>query len=264
MARRVGEKWKLIGLGFLAALTLSVVCYVLLAPSPPPPAPTAVTEPKTRAGAAITPSPKPARVPLAMHEGSRVLFFGDSWTLGTSAHPATRGFAYIAAETLRLDATIDGVGGTGYLNKGPGSTGNYGDRLNELDSSLDPDIVIIQGSVNDMTQPANALQATAQTTIKAFGERFPAAQVIVVGPAPDKAPGLAPGIGNMDVMLANAAFDAGARYISPWRDQWITEQNVSQIIDPETVHPSTAGHAILAERLVESLRDLAAAKALTG
>lgn len=257
MVRRVAEKWKLIGLGFLAALTLSVVGYASFAPVPAPSTPVAVAQPKATAAAA-TPSPEPTRAPLAMHEGSRVLFFGDSWTLGTSAEPATKGFVYLAAEALKLDATVVGVGGTGYLNKGPRSTGNFGDRLSQLHASLDPEIVVIQGSVNDITQPASALQAMAETTIKAFGDRFPAAQIVVVAPAPDKAPGLAPGIGNIDVMLANAAFDAGAKFISPWRDHWITDQNVSKIIDPETNHPSTAGHAILAERLVEGLRSLAA------
>jgi lysophospholipase L1-like esterase len=243
--------WQIIGLAVLAALAIGVGSYAL-APKPAP----AASFTMTTKIATPSPSPSPTIAPLVMHEGSRVLFFGDSWTRGTSAEPATKGFVYLAADALKLDATVDGVGGTGYLNKGPRSSGNFGDRLARI-ADIDPEIIVIQGSVNDMTQPAAALPGVIRSTIKAFKDRFPAAQLVVLGPAPNTAPGASPGIGTMDVMLANAAFDNGASFISPWRDQWITTENVSQVIDPATMYPSTAGHAVLAARLTASLRKLA-------
>ncbi|MFX3691204.1 hypothetical protein ACJBQV_10375, partial [Streptococcus suis] len=60
----------------------------------------------------------------------------------------TLGFAYRLADELGWQTIVDGVRGSGYLK--PGIDGpSYGERIAALDPGIDPDLVIIEGSIND-------------------------------------------------------------------------------------------------------------------
>lgn len=190
--------------------------------------------------------------PLTFDAGTKTLFFGDSWTFGMTAVPGTRGFAYLTAEQLQLDATVMGGPGTGYLNPGPAKEGTYSDRLNQLPAALDPQLVVVQGSINDGNLSPIDLPVAANKFIAELKGKFPAAQVVMIGPAPNAYP-VDQSVIRLDNYLGQVAANNSLNYISPLKDKWITAGNVSTIIDAKTMHPSNAGHAILASKTVDAL-----------
>ena len=208
----------------------------------------------------VTPTPTattPAPALIKFGAGTRTLFFGDSWTFGMSAEPVTQGFAYLTAQQLKLDATVKGGPGTGYLNPGTTKQGTYADRLSMLPDDLSPALVVVQGSINDGNLSAGALPDAVDKFIHQLKDKFPAAQVVMVGPAPNAIP-MDPSVTRLDNYLGQVAANNSLNYISPVKGKWITAENVSAIIDAKTMHPTNAGHAILASKTVDALNAIKA------
>lgn len=227
-----------------AALAVAAVCALaLLRPSPAPVAPVAGADAAPVAPAA-----------LALPEHPRVLVFGDSWVYGSAATVPTQGFAYLLADRLDAETIVDGVRGSGYLK--PGIDGPaYGERIAALDPSLDPDLVLIEGSINDRRlYPAGYREAVAAAW-DALAARYPAATIVVLGPAPQVLP-VERATAAIDRDLAALAAARGWWYVSPIADGWITDANYASVIDSSAIgrdHPSTAGHVYLADRVAAAL-----------
>lgn len=226
-----------------AALVIAAVCIVVaLRPGAVPVA----SEP----GAAAAAEPAALMFP----EHPRVLVFGDSWVYGSAAIAPTHGFAYVVGVNLGWDVIVDGVRGSGYLK--PGIDGPaYGERIAALDPDLDPDLVIIEGSINDRALYPEGYQAAVTAAWDALSDRYPDARVVVLGPAPQVLP-VQKRTARIDGDLAALAAERGWWYISPIAEKWITAANYPAVIDTSDAgrnHPSTAGHAYLAERLAEAL-----------
>ena len=197
--------------------------------------------------------------PLVLPEDPRVLVFGDSWTYGSAATPVTDGYAYVLADLIGGETIVDGVRGSGYLK--PGIDGpDFGTRIADLDASLDPDLVIVQGSINDRAQGEDGYREAVTAAWDALSSLYAEATIVVLGPAPHELP-VESGTARIDRDLAALAEARSWWYISPVQEEWITEQNYLDVIDvdPGNRHPSTAGHRYLAERVAAALADLAAA-----
>jgi len=200
-----------------------------------------------------------APTPLVLPEHPDVLVFGDSWTYGSAASEVTRGYAYVLAELLDGRTVVDGVRGSGYLT--PGIDGpSFGERIAALDPALDPDLVILQGSINDRAQGAEGYREAVTAAWDALAATYPEAAIVVLGPAPHILP-VEAGTARIDQDLAALAGARGWWYISPVQEEWITEQNYLAVIDVEVGkrHPSTDGHRYLAERVAAALADIEAA-----
>lgn len=232
-----------------AAIVAVAVCLVLAlrpgAAAPP------VSEP-----AAAAPPASPGALVLPEHP--RVLVFGDSWVYGSAAIEPTLGFAYVAGADLGWDVVVDGVRGSGYLK--PGIDGPaYGERIAALDPALDPDLVIVEGSINDRRLYPDGYRDAVTAAWDALAALYPDAHFVVLGPAPQVLP-VQKATARIDADLAQLAAERGWWHVSPIDDAWITADNYAQVIDATEVgrdHPSTAGHAYLAERLAGALRELA-------
>lgn len=197
--------------------------------------------------------------PLALPEHPRVLVFGDSWTYGSAATPPTDGYAYVLAGLIGGETVVDGVRGSGYLK--PGIDGpDYGDRIAALDAGLAPDLVIVQGSINDREQGATGYRDAVGAAWDAIVTRYPDAAIVVLGPAPHELP-VAAGTARIDRDLADLAAARGWWYISPVQENWITDANYLDVIDVGigNRHPSTAGHRYLAEKVAAALAEMSAA-----
>lgn len=200
-----------------------------------------------------------APTPLVLPEHPRVLVFGDSWTYGSAASSPTLGYAYVLAELLDGETVVDGVRGSGYLR--PGIDGPaFGERIAALDPTISPDLVIIQGSINDREQGADGYRDAVIAAWDALASTYPEAAIVVLGPAPHILP-VEAGTARIDQDLAALAGARGWWYISPVQDDWITEQNYLDVIDVDLGkrHPSTDGHHYLAEQVAAALAELAAA-----
>ena len=207
------------------------------------------------------------RAPLSLPEHPTVLVFGDSWTYGSAADSPTLGYAYLLADLLDGDTIVDGVRGSGYLK--PGIDGPaYGERIAALDAAPDvsldaalaPDLVIVQGSINDRAQGEEGYREAVNAAWDALAATYADAAIVVLGPAPHILP-VEPGTARIDRDLSSLAAARGWWYISPVAEQWITEENYLDVIDvdPGNRHPSTDGHRYLAEKVAAALAELSAA-----
>jgi len=200
-----------------------------------------------------------APTPLVLPQHPHVLVFGDSWTYGSAASTPTLGYAYVLAELLEGETAVDGVRGSGYLK--PGLDGPaFGERIAALDPALDPDLVIIQGSINDREQGADGYREAVTAAWDALAATYPDSSIVVLGPAPHILP-VETGTARIDQDLAALAGARGWWYISPVQQDWITAFNYRDVIDidPGNRHPSTDGHRYLAEKVAAALADIEAA-----
>ena len=236
-----------------AALAVAAVCALaLLRPS------TSSTPAVAGPDAAVA-----APAPLALPENPRVLVFGDSWVYGSAANLPSLGFAYLLADRLDGETIVDGVRGSGYLK--PGLDGpDYGTRIAALDPELDPALVIVEGSINDRRLYPSGYTAAVSAAWDALAALYPDAAIVILGPAPQVLPVEAP-TAAIDGDLAALAAARGWNYISPLAEGWIDAGNYSAVIDTSVLganHPSTEGHAYLADRVADALDRLAGTSAI--
>ena len=203
--RRVRRFWPLA----IAALAIAAVC-ALAAVRPWAGAPGAVVaEAQDAAPSVIAP------IALALPDEPRVLIFGDSWTYGSAAALPTLGYAYVVGERLGWQTTVDGVRGSGYLKPGLDG-GAYGERIAALDPALDPDLIIIEGSINDRRLPATGYREAVTAAWDSLAALYPSASIVVLGPAPQVLP-VEEATARIDADLSALAAARGWWYISPDR-----------------------------------------------
>lgn len=241
----------------ILALLLAVVAVVLAAsvlvlrPWDPQQASAPVADPGTGVVAESPPEAEEAS------DLPRVLVFGDSWTVGSAATVPSGGYAYRVADIAGWDTIVNGESGSGYLKEGrAGNT--FGERIARLDPALDPDVVIIQGSINDRRHGAEGYRDAVWAAWDDLAATYPEATIVVLGPAPQVLPIEAATL-RIDRDLAELADERGWPYVSPIADRWITDDNYLQVIDTSergADHPSDAGHLYLAQRVAEAIGPL--------
>lgn len=181
--------------------------------------------------------------------GTEAVVFGDSWT------GAANSYAHRAAEAFGLEVEVVSVNGpTGYLNGGRKNTTTYAQRLAELPIS-DAKLLILQSSVYDFTQMTANLGPAFDETLRIARDKFPAAQIIVLGPATNQWPE-PPSLYAINDILHERSLNFGVTYVSPYEGRWVDGGNLERVINLDTNQPSEAGHAHLAAKLVESLSAL--------
>jgi len=234
-----------------AALAVAAVCAVaVLRPwgAPEPVVPAAVAEGEAPVAASVPPAP------LVIDEDARVLVFGDSWVYGSAANVPTLGFAYLLADELGVETVVDGVRGSGYLK--PGLDGPaYGERIAALDPTLDPDVVIVEGSINDRKLYPSGYRDAVIAAWDALQSLYPDAEIVILGPSPQVLP-VEESTRRIDADLSELAGARGWWYISPIAEDWITDANYLEVIDTGPIgrdHPSTDGHAYLADRVAAAI-----------
>ncbi|MEV4687760.1 SGNH/GDSL hydrolase family protein [Microbacterium sp. LWH3-1.2] len=234
-----------------AALAVAAVCAVaFLRPwgAPEPVAPAAAAEGDVAVAASVPPAP------LVLDEGARVLVFGDSWVYGSAATVPTLGFAYLLADELGVETIVNGVRGSGYLK--PGLDGPaYGERIDVLDPALDPDLIIVEGSINDRRLYPSGYRDAVTAAWDALEARYPDAEIVILGPSPQVLP-VEDATRRIDADLSELAGARGWWYISPIAEDWITDANYPEVIDTGPIgrdHPSTDGHAYLADRVATAI-----------
>jgi lysophospholipase L1-like esterase len=237
-----------------AALAVVAVCAVALV-RPWGVAESAAPATASDDSSAVAASLPPA--PLTIDDGARVLVFGDSWVYGSAASDPTLGFAYRLADELGVETVVDGVRGSGYLK--PGLDGPaYGERIAALDPALDPEVIIVEGSINDRRLYPTGYRDAVTSAWDALQTRYTDAEIVILGPAPQVLP-VEKSTREIDADLAELAAARGWWYVSPIAEDWITDANYLDVIDTGPVgrnHPTTSGHAYLAQRLADDLERL--------
>ncbi|MFT4157120.1 MAG: SGNH/GDSL hydrolase family protein [Microbacterium sp.] len=240
-------------LAFAVVLALAVVVLGVWRPWIPASSATQIAGASDAESLAILPAP------LVLPKHPTILVFGDSWTYGSAASEPTLGYAYVLAGLIDGTTVVNGIRGSGYLRAGIDGP-DFGARIEALDPTLSPDLVIIQGSINDREQGEAGYREAVRAAWDAMSLKYPEAQIVILGPAPQVLP-VEAGTARIDADLSTLAAERGWWYISPIAENWITEANYLDVIDVDLgrKHPSTAGHRYLAERLVADLVELGTA-----
>lgn len=214
------------------------------------------------AAANSTLAPKVEEIPVTipadlMNAGTKAVIYGDSWTEGYGAKPQSSGYAYVTGAKLGWDTTVLGSGGTGYVNPGPGNKGTFSQRMTAVDVDESTQIVILQGSINDLQVGLDTYGDAVKATLDQAKVKFPNAQVVILGPAPATLPPPAK-LHIIDNSLRAIAKERNLPYISPLSEIWITAPELTRVIDAAAAnHPSTQGHAYLADKVIQSLKTIA-------
>lgn len=200
---------------------------------------------------------EPARVASAIERGSDVLIVGDSYTKGSGSYDGRHGWAQDLVADMGWDATIDGVGGTGYVATGPvgSSRFTYAARIG-THADLDPALVIVQGSQNDWVVGEDRLRTTVESTLRRVEQQWPDAVVVAVGPSAPQPRAL--GTTGIAAAVSAGARAAGVTFIDPLDRQWLTDSNSPGFAAADEQHLNDAGYRYLAGRLESTLRSLAA------
>jgi hypothetical protein len=203
--------------------------------------------------------------------GGRLGVLGDSISDGSSQNVGAGigTWTYRAGRLLGCTDVWDQCrGGTGYIT--PGSFATFANRVAGDISPYDFDRLVVWGGYNDSGGDQPTIQAAAESlyaTLKS--EVVPGGEIYVLGCwSPLGSPTST--LTTTDATLQAAALAAGLPFISPISGQirnaagtlldtqgaWITTANATGYIGGDGVHPTDAGHAYIARRVVEALKVL--------
>jgi len=233
------------------APTAAAVAGAGAAGIPPAATPPAATQP-------VPSQPVPSQpVPSStgpVQDPTRLLVVGDDFAAGDGASTPAQGFAELLGRQLGGPYVVDGQAGTGFTAGGRSSFPARVARL--VTSGPAPDLVVVEGGHEDHAASAQELRAAVRTTVERLDRAWPDAQVVLLGTTrayPENRV-LAP----LHATLRKAAAAAGVPFVDPVAEDWLTAQNSAQYVSGDLFHPSDAGHAYFAERLLQDLRDLRA------
>jgi lysophospholipase L1-like esterase len=185
----------------------------------------------------------------------RLLIVGASYTQGIGAVPATNGYAYLVGRQLGMATTVDGIGGTGFVNPGPYNEGTFGERIARQPESLDPTVVMIQCGRNDLAYPRAQLREAATAAISDTHRRFPHARIVLLGPIPGTVP-IGADVTDVTAMFTELALSESMAFINPLGEHWMTIDNTRGFTGDVPDHPNNAGYAYIAGHVVRDLRPL--------
>ena len=168
----------------------------------------------------------------------KVAVLGDSYTAGDLMDNYRDGWAYKMPAALSATVSVAGVGSTGFTAGGPCGDQSYPERVKTA-VRTNPDVLLIQGGLNDSDSDPNMVGAKADFVLRQAGA---IKRVIVIGPvsAPAKS-----NLAAIDQQLAAAAKLNKREYVSAldWNLEFL----------PDRVHLTPAGHAEFARRVAAAV-----------
>jgi lysophospholipase L1-like esterase len=191
--------------------------------------------------------------PGATADAPFVSFIGDSWTDGAGATDKV-GYAYLTGRQLGWTHRVLGVGGSGYVRGGAGNV-PFDERILPAVSG-NPDVVVIQGSINERSTPSPELAAAvADTLARLVRAAGPDTAVVVLGAS--HVPGVPVEYVDKvnDVVRAEAARQ-GVRFVDVAAEVWSDPADPSIWADP--YHVNDTGAQQIAARLAPVLQGVLA------
>ena len=187
--------------------------------------------------------------PGATPDAPFVSFIGDSWTDGTGATDKV-GYAYLTGRLLGWTHRVLGVGGSGYVRGGAGNV-PFDERILPAVSG-NPDLVVIQGSINERSTPSPELAAAVTETltrlVRAAG---PDTAVVVLGAS--HVPGVpVEYVDKVNDVVRAEADRLGLPFVDVAAEVWSDPADPSIWADP--YHVNDVGAQQIAERLAPVLQ----------
>jgi lysophospholipase L1-like esterase len=214
---------------------------------------TPVAPPSAAVVTETLPPPQYPTVPGATPDAPFVSFIGDSWTYGSGATDLV-GYAYLTGRQLGWAHRVLGVGGSGYVRGGRDGV-PFGGRVAPAMVG-NPDVVVVQGSINERETPLDQLRPAVEATLEDLRlAAGPDTTVLVVGAS--YVPGLDAALVDRvnDVVRAEAA-RRGLLFVDVAAEGWSDPADASVWADPW--HVNDRGAQQVADRLAVVLQGLLA------
>jgi lysophospholipase L1-like esterase len=192
---------------------------------------------------AVPPGTQPLPVPTAAPKVTTVAVLGDSYTGGSAMDSGQRAEwpALLAGRHPTWRVVPFAVGGSGFVAGQQGGE-HFALRLDRI-VAAQPQVVIVEGGHNDIGLPQAQVQTAAQQVLTLLRAGLPQATIVVLGvlwPGP-----LPQQMLDLDAALARDAQAVGGTYVDA--RGWFTAQ--PSMIGSDGIHPTDAGHAMLADRI---------------
>lgn len=188
-------------------------------------------------------------VPLSASP-NRIAVIGDSYTSGYedtgrgAANWTERAWQNLAGRGVYVSADVAAEGGAGY-----GVPGNHGSLFGDLTRRVvqpDDALVVFFGSRNDQDVDPGELSRLIGDTLGLARRTAPGARMLVIGPPWPTAE--VPGnVWRIRDLLAIQARIVDAEFVDPLAERWFV--GLPDLIGPDGVHPTDAGHAYMADRI---------------
>lgn len=188
-------------------------------------------------------------VPLSSSP-NRIAVIGDSYTAGFedtgrgAANWTERAWQNLAGRGAYVSADVAAEGGAGY-----GVRGNRGALFGDLTRrAVQPDdaLVVFFGSRNDQDVEPGELSRLIADTLGLARRTAPGARMLVIGP-PWPTADVPGNVWRIRDVLSIEARVVGAEFIDPLAERWFVGR--PDLIGPDGVHPTDAGHAYLADKI---------------
>jgi acyl-CoA thioesterase-1 len=170
--------------------------------------------------------------------GTRVAVIGDSYSQGLRLDDPT------ASWPSRLDGrvVVDGFAGSGFGEDASPCEGRAYHRRVDRALATDPDLVVVQGGLNDFDVPSAQVRAGARRVLA----QLEGQEVVLVGPP--SAPRRAKGAERVDAVLSEVAEDAGMPYVRTldWRLEYLDDR----------LHLTPAGHRAFGDQVAAAIATL--------
>ena len=180
-------------------------------------------------------------------EGTPLGGEGDTnWTVVLSSLLDTAGIAH--------SISVEASSGSGYVS--PGIRNLTFAQMSELAIKPGTDLVIVFGSVNDAGEDEAAYASAVRASLESMRKRAGSATLLVVGPAWVDAR-IPAEVARMEEVLRVESLRVDADFVNPLDQRWFFDPNRSNVvglISTDGLHPTDVGHAYLAERMADLVR----------
>ena len=177
----------------------------------------------------------------------RVVVVGDSLSTGHGTSPEHAWPALIRTDPMLAGFQVVNAAenGSGYVRPGD-ADGTFGSQVDQF-VTADTGVVVFFGSENDLGYDADDVGGAASAALTRAELLAPAAKIIVVGP-PSYSTDPDPGLLDIRSQLRTAAQGAGAEFVDPIAEGWISG-DVEDLIGPDGDHPTVAGQEYLLQHI---------------
>jgi lysophospholipase L1-like esterase len=187
---------------------------------------------------------------------TRIAVIGDSYTNGTAiggqgakAWP-TLAWMTLARRGMQVAADVAAEGRAGY-----GVRGDQGNLFGDLTPRVvkpDDALVVFYGSRNDQGIDPNVLSGQIFNALSQARGIAPNARLLVIGP-PWPTPDVPPAVLQIRDVLSFQSMIAAATFVDPIAAGWFMDR--PDLIGPDGVHPTDAGHAYMADKIAPLIGD---------
>nr|WP_319452238.1 MULTISPECIES: GDSL lipase [unclassified Mycobacterium] len=180
----------------------------------------------------------------------RIAVVGDSYTTGGgegglgSKGWTTTAWQQLARQGVAITADVGAEGGAGYVV--PGNRGSVFEGLANNVVRPDDALVVFYGSRNDQGVDPATYFGAALGALNVARRVAPSAPLLVIGP-PWPTADVPPSVTTIRDVLSADARAVGATFIDPIAERWFVGR--PELIGPDGVHPTDAGHAFMADRI---------------